>query len=54
MVLGEPCLKLITAVDALAPDLEKGAATAQASELVQIAHRQARKLSDLFGGEVVV
>ena len=53
-MLGQPGFELIAAVDALAADLEKRAAAPEATELVQIARRQARKLSALFGGEVIV
>ncbi len=54
LMLCEPGFELIAAVDAFAPDLEKRAASPEAPELVQIARRQAGKLSALFGCEVVV
>jgi hypothetical protein len=50
----QPGFELIAAVDAFAPDLEERAAAPEASELVQIANRQAGKLGALFGGEVIV
>lgn len=42
LMLGQPSFELIAAVDAFAPDLEERATAPETSELVQIAHRQAR------------